>query len=37
MRIIGIDGATNKTGIALFEDGNYLEHILIDLSKDTNS
>lgn len=37
MRIIGIDGATNKTGIALFEDGNYLEHSLIDLSKDTNS
>ena len=37
MKIIGIDGATNRTGIAVFEDGKYVEHILIDLSKDKNS
>ena len=33
MRIMGIDGATNKTGIAIFEDGKYEQHILIDLHK----
>ena len=33
MRIIGIDGATNKTGIAYFEDGRYITHTLIDLHK----
>lgn len=37
MKIIGIDGATNRTGIAVFEDGKYVDHILIDLSKDKNS
>lgn len=33
MRIIGIDGATNKTGIAYFEDGRYITHTLIDLHR----
>ena len=29
MRIIGIDGATIKTGIAVFEDGRYVTHKLL--------
>ena len=33
MIIAGIDASTNKTGIAIFEDGEYLEHTLIDLHK----
>ena len=33
MRIIGIDASTNKTGIAVFQDGQYVEHTLIDLHK----
>ena len=33
MRIAGIDASTNKTGIAVFKDGKYVEHILIDLHK----
>ena len=33
MNIIGIDASTNKTGIALFCDEQYVEHILIDLHK----
>lgn len=33
MRIAGIDASSNKTGIAIFEDGKYVEHILIDLHK----
>ena len=38
MIIAGIDGATNKTGIAIFEDGKYITHTLIDLHvlKDAN-
>lgn len=31
----GIDGSTNKTGIAIFMDGEYKEHTLIDLHKIT--
>lgn len=31
MKIIGIDASTNKTGIAIFQDGKYVEHTLIDL------
>ena len=31
MRIAGIDASTNKTGIAIFQDGKYVEHTLIDL------
>jgi Holliday junction resolvasome RuvABC endonuclease subunit len=33
MRIIGIDASSNKTGIAVFQDGEYIEHTLIDLHK----
>lgn len=33
MRIAGIDASSNKTGIAIFEDGKYIEHTLIDLHK----
>ena len=33
MKVIGIDASTNKTGIAVFQDGGYVEHILIDLHK----
>ena len=33
MKIAGIDASTNKTGIAVFEDGKYIEHTLIDLHK----
>lgn len=33
MVIVGIDASTNKTGIAIFSDGNYFEHTLIDLHK----
>ena len=37
MKIVGIDASTNKTGVALFEDGAYITHTLIDLHniKDT--
>lgn len=33
MRIIGIDASTNMTGIAVFEDGKYVTHTLIDLHR----
>jgi Holliday junction resolvasome RuvABC endonuclease subunit len=33
MIICGIDASTNKTGIAVFQNGNYVEHTLIDLHK----
>ncbi len=33
MRIAGIDASTNKTGIAIFVDGKYETHTLIDLHK----
>lgn len=33
MVIAGIDASTNKTGIAIFTDGKYFEHTLIDLHK----
>jgi Holliday junction resolvasome RuvABC endonuclease subunit len=33
MVIAGIDASTNKTGIAIFRDGEYVEHTLIDLHK----
>jgi Holliday junction resolvasome RuvABC endonuclease subunit len=36
MKIIGIDGATKNTGIALFEDGKYVEHKLISLDGDAS-
>lgn len=37
MLICGIDASTNKTGIAVFKDAQYIEHILIDLHKIKNS
>ena len=33
MNVIGIDASTNKTGIAVFQDGKYVTHTLIDLHK----
>ena len=33
MIVCGIDASTNKTGIALFRDGEYITHTLIDLHK----
>jgi Holliday junction resolvasome RuvABC endonuclease subunit len=33
IRCAGIDASTNKTGIAIFEDGKYMTHTLIDLHK----
>lgn len=33
MKIVGIDASTNKTGIAIFEDGKYITHSLIDHHK----
>ena len=37
MKIAGIDASSNKTGIAIFENGQYIEHTLIDLHKIKNS
>ena len=31
--VVGIDGSTHKTGIAVFCDGRYIKHTLIDLHK----
>lgn len=36
MTIVGIDGSTKKTGIAIFKNGIYIEHVLIDLHKMKN-
>lgn len=33
MKIAGIDASSNKTGVSIFEDGEYMEHTLIDLHK----
>lgn len=33
MRIVGVDGSTNATGIAVFVNSQYLKHVLIDLHK----
>lgn len=33
MKIAGVDASSNKTGIAIFENGEYIEHTLIDLHK----
>ena len=32
-KICGIDASSNKTGMAIFSDGEYVEHTLIDLHK----
>lgn len=36
MRLASIDGSTQKTGIAYFCNGKYVEHVLLDYSKDKN-
>ena len=35
-KLVTIDGSTQKTGIAYFYNGKYVEHILLDFSKDKN-
>ena len=35
-RLVSIDGSTQKTGIAYFCNGKYVEHLLLDFSKDKN-
>ena len=37
MKIVGIDASTNKTGMAVLEDGKYVTHTLIDLHKITDA
>lgn len=36
MKIIGIDGATKTSGVAVFEDCNYVTHKLISFSGDAD-
>ena len=36
IKLVTIDGSTQKTGIAYFCNGKYVEHILLDFSKDKN-
>lgn len=33
MKVAGIDASTNKTGVAIFENGKYVTHTLIDLHR----
>ena len=35
-RLVTIDGSTQKSGIAYFCNGKYVEHVLLDYSKDKN-
>lgn len=35
-RLVAIDGSTQKSGIAYFCNGKYVEHVLLDFSKDKN-
>lgn len=35
-KLITIDGSTQKTGIAYFCNGKYVEHVLLDFSKNKN-
>ena len=35
-KIVAIDSSTRKTGMSYFEDGNLINHGLIDLSKETS-
>lgn len=37
MKVCGIDASTNKTGIAIFEDKEYVAHILIDCHKEKDA
>lgn len=36
MKVLALDASSNKSGIALFEDGKYIEHVLVDLHKNKN-
>lgn len=36
IKLVTIDGSTQKTGIAYFCNGKYVEHVLLDFSKDKN-
>jgi Holliday junction resolvasome RuvABC endonuclease subunit len=36
MKIVGIDGATTNSGVAVFEDGKYIAHKLIHLTGDAS-
>lgn len=35
--IVGIDASTNKTGVCVFRDKEYIEHILIDCHKEKDA
>ena len=35
-RLLTIDGSTQKSGVALFINGKYNKHVLLDFSKDKN-
>ena len=37
MNVVGIDASTNKTGIAVFNNGKYIEHTLIDCHKEKDA
>lgn len=37
MKVVGIDASTNKTGICVFDNGQYIEHILIDCHKEKDT
>lgn len=37
MKIAGIDASSNKTGIGIFQDQQYIEHILIDCHKERDT
>ena len=36
IKLVSIDGSTQKTGIAYFCNGKYVEHVLLNFSKDKN-
>ena len=37
MKVAGIDASTNKTGICVFDDGQYVNHILIDCHEEKDT
>ena len=37
MKIVGIDASTNKTGVSVFIDGEYVTHKLIDCHKEKDA
>ena len=36
IKLVSIDGSTQKSGIAYFCNGKYIEHVLLDFSKNKN-